>query len=351
MPHSLSEKHRPRCPQCRRPLQRYGKRRWHCPVCHRTIRLSRRKPGRPEARGITLREAKLFLSGRRTVRDFRQTADRSLGVAHVRVTRGVRELGRSLSYPKLPGKASQESSFLAVADALWLWVQGERVTAYVILVRGLFETEAVPAVVMACRGWESEAGWRAAFDRLPPGIRDHLLSVTVDENGGLLSVVRSLKEYPQDRECSPLLQVCQFHRLADLQRRIGKKCIRRNALAGRTWDLARRLFKTADELERQMIPDLLRYRIAEHSDCPEHLRKAIHAFLQNFEDALIANNYTFLGIPATTGSAEATCKRLRALFRKIRPTSLRKAQAASRLFRKIHPTILCNGKTNQIFGT
>ncbi len=305
MPHLPSPLSRRRCTECNRRLQRYGKRRWHCPDFKRTIRFSRHRRGRPPVRGVSSRDAHLFLSGRKTVRDVQEATGCSRSAAHRRVVRGIRRLADDLPAPASPGPPTGSGeALIAVADGLWLRVGGTRVTVYIILIRPVGATEAVPAVILPLPGWESLAGWQAAFQRLPTSIRKCLVSVTVDEHGRLLSVVRSLRTPP---DSYPLIQYCQFHRLAEFARQLGRKSIRWNRFAARAWDEARLLFRTRRAFDHRACIRFLQ-SISRSAGCPEHVQRAIRAFLREIHLACTALEFGWTGIPATTGSAEATCR-------------------------------------------
>jgi hypothetical protein len=223
-----------------------------------------------------------------------------------------------LQRPRIPRKGA----LIAIVDALWLWVKGERVTVYVILLKRVYRGNAITAVVYPERGWEGEAGWIAACKQLSPSVRRRIFAATIDEHSGLRSAVSSLFGTP---EHPPLIQWCQFHCLAELLRKLGKKRIRHNAFAQMVWENARDLFQCS----LGQLCDFCLYilqAVPRDPRCPAKVKVAAAWFVSRLPQTCVAHIYESLGIPGTTGSAEATCKRLRKLLTRVRPTSFERVQ-------------------------
>lgn len=222
----------PSCPRCGRRLHRHGARRWFCPHCRRACRLRHRKRGpKRRLRGLLPTTVERFLAGRHSVRSLRARGHRSYGATHVRLHRGLRRLRRRLPPPVVPSRGA----LLVVADALWLWISGERVTIYVILLRPVRGGTATVAVVLTRAEWECAEGWRAAFLQLPASARSRVRGATIDEHTGLRNAIREL--------CDPDLPIqwCQFHGVSQLLHKLGKKMVKRDPVTAAVWETARRI--------------------------------------------------------------------------------------------------------------
>jgi transposase-like protein len=328
-----SPKRRPFCSQCGHVLHRHGNRRYRCPACGRSRRLRKRKSGpKRKCRQPSTHVAEFFLQGKFTVRDAATFQGVSYGTAHTWIHRTV---SRYVDESEPSRFIWRGTSVVLIADALWLRCGGERWTVYCILARHVGETVAQLIVCQAYCGSESYAGWREAMVSLPSDVRNATIGVTSDGQKGLEGAVREL--------CPTAAhQRCQFHVLADLRRRLGMRAIAREEETKRCWDLARVILGLDDPLLR-----LQSYQLLSHSarlpGCPRRTRNAVRWFRHTAEAATVAYGVPDADLPLTTGSAEATCKRLRRLLMQVRPTSPAQLQRALQVFVRLHPSVRCNG--------
>lgn len=325
----------PSCPQCGHLLHHHGDRRFRCPSCGKTRRLHRRRPGpKRKCRWTPPRLAEFFLQGKFTVRDAASFQNVSYGSAHAWIQRALtRYVERSA-----PGThSSDDTRLVLIADALWLWCGRERWTVYLILARGVGKTEARLAMCCAFAGNESTAGWLEAFTALPAELRGLTVGVTSDGHLGLRHAVREL--FPDRAH-----QWCQFHVLSEFLRRLGgKAAVKRDQATRSCWGTARLLLRLDTHELRHHCYLLLRQHIRMRG-CPNRTRNAVRWFCRIAENATVGHDVLNANLPLTTGSAEATCKRLRRLLRQVRPTSSEQLQRALDIFACLHPTVRCNGE-------
>lgn len=334
MSHSpASRKSRPTCPGCGHILHRHGDRRWRCSSCRRTLRFVPRRRGPKKKRGARPSPVQRFLRGRCTIRDLASLRDNSYGTAHERLQRGIFTY-LSAPYPPLTWNGS---CLVLVADALWLRVGGERVTIYIILLRGTDNRQAWTFVVLPLQGWESEAGWRAALNLIPTAMRQSVIGVTIDGHSGLHAAMENLCGEPH---CRPVIQWCQFHCLAELRRRLGKKTIRHDPHTARCWSIARTILDEWRKPQRDIWVQLLALALR-NPGCCQRTRLAMRWFLSVVPRVTALFDVPDSSVPATNGSAEAMCKRLRALLNKVRPSTFDRVCLASLVFRRLHPTVCC----------
>jgi hypothetical protein len=258
----------------------------------------------------------------------------SYGTAHERIRRGI---GSFLQQSSVGLFSWSGQDVTLVPDALWLFCGGERWTVYCVLARHVGDREARIAVCGARRGGETHAGWHAAIEALPFHMRLCTVGVTSDGHGGLERAVREL--CPQ-----AIHQRCQFHVLADLLRRLGKKAVGCNPDTQRCWQVARSILRAEDPRERKLWYDVLGTAVR-MPFCPERTRDAALWFLRIAEEAVAAYRNPLADIPLTTGSAEAMCKRMRRVFLRVRPTSPAHLQQAMEVFIHLYPFVQCNGSS------
>lgn len=323
---------RHRCPACNLPLHRHGDRRYRCDGCGKTIRFRQRKRGPKRKKGASKEAAHFYLRGKITVRDAADFLGVSYGTAYERIRRGVQSLAAS---PNSGAFVWNGTKVTLILDALWLQCAGERWTVYCVLARHVGEPDARIAVLCAGRGSESHMGWKRALLCLSEDILKAAIAVTSDGHAGLQLAAREL--------CAGAIQQrCQFHVLADLRRRLTARAVANDPTTKRCWETARLLFRVDDPALRQKCRKLLML-YAHPSNCLKHTRNAVRWFCRISEQATTAYSIVDGDVPLTTGSAEATCKRLRKLLCQIRPTSPAQIQRALDVFVRLHPTVKCTG--------
>lgn len=274
----------------------------------------------------------------RRIRDVAAAHGRSYGAAHARIQRSLASIPRIIPAP-FTWNWLFGHELVLVADALWLRVNGQRVTVYIVLLREIDSTTAHLVIAHPLPGTESGEGWRRILSALPRSMREWITTATIDGHGGLHGAIEDLCSVPGD----PVgIQWCQFHCKRELLRRVGKKAIERNRATRLCWDLALRLLDTPQYGERRFWWALLALA-ARLPACPERTWRAVLWFRMASPRATIAYRYTCQHVPTTSNSAEAMCKALRRILRKVRPSSAERVLLACRLLLRRNPTVTCRG--------
>lgn len=273
-----------------------------------------------------------FLKGKADVRSLNH---HSYGATHRRLTAGLHVLCQSLPIPLIP-----DGPLIAIPDALWLRLHGKRITVYIVLLRSRDRDQAVKAVVHARQGGEGYDGWKRALLRLPDHVRHRIVGATTDGHEGLRRALQECCGTQAPWQSLPL-QRCQFHCLAELQRKIGKKRIRRNQYASFVWHGARNWLAHKGRFGPHAGSMGFIGWISRQKDCPTPVRQAAAWFCRVGPQAGVTYDEARLRLPSTTGSAEASCKRLRHLLTRLRPTSMKRLHEICTLFQKIHPSVTC----------
>jgi hypothetical protein len=321
-------------PCCGAPVRRFGERRRDCALCRRTWRVHLKKRGRKKKRtrpDIISRYLKKRLPPLRVI-----AAQRGCSKDAVQT-----ELHRSLKrYVKKHHSDWQElvaghKSLIAVADAIWYRIQGERYTIYVILLRPKNLNQAVICPPLVIPGHECVASWRQAFESLPPEIKSRIIALICDGGSGLIVNARSYHW---------LIQRCHFHLLAAVQNYLttGPRSARlKYALT--VMKTVRDLLQTNDESSVRQIIGRLK-KIFEQSNS-RGLRRVIGGLMTNYVDYHTCLNYPELHLPTTSNSAESFIQCLRDLMYRCRGfrslASLNDWLLALTIFKK---TIRCEGK-------
>lgn len=314
-------------------MHRHGDRRWRCTQCRNTCRRPQRKRGRPRVRGFRPKTTKAFLTGTCTVQSIAHRTHRSYGATHMRLQRGLATLVHGEGATRIP----VNGKFILIADAKWITVCGRRLSIYVILLRPVSRSIAATIVVLPRWEWESERGWRAALLLLPGCVRRRIVGATLDEHHGLRNAVPALC----DDGTSPLpIQWCQFHCIAELQLKLGKKAIKRNVWTAIAWEVARSALHEPHP-DRRVIWVRLLQLVTRIPRCPEKTQRGIQWFLSRLDSTTVVFIRPSLRLPTTTACAESMCNLLRTLLGRVRPHTFARVQCACDLFLRRHPTIRC----------
>lgn len=224
-----------------------------------------------------------------------------------------------------------------VADAIWVRMDGSWATAYFILLRSVHGDTAVCAVSTCQRGGETVRGWRAAIRALPRKVASRIVGATIDGNGGLET---ALKELGEKHDHSLVIQRCQFHCLAEYLRRLGKKNVKWDRNSASAWSLGYQAITAPTRNDRNVAQCLLSW-LSSDPTTSTRVRSSAHWFGTQIPAVTQCYTYERCRLPNTTGSAEATCKRMRQLLTRIRPRSMQRLRMACALFPRLFPSVHC----------
>ncbi len=222
---------------------------------------------------------------------------------------------------------------IAIADAIWQWINGERHTLHIILLKSLGSTEAIICPPLLRKGDET-LGWPMAFSKIPQEWKNRIIALICDGNSGLVSMA-----YRNEW----LLQRCHAHlrRFLNNYLRTGPRGTQR-ALAKEVHNLVTVILICRDRLT--VARSALRLREIYHTTKSRGIRKVISGFIKHIPEYRTYLEYPEIDLPTTTNAVESLNNLIRELQRRTRgfrsPESFLKWVNALLLNKK---TITCNG--------
>lgn len=226
-----------------------------------------------------------------------------------------------------------DTPLVAIADAIWQWIDGTQYALHIILLKPLGSSEAIICVPLLRKGNES-LGWPPAFARLPQECQQRIVAMVCDGNAGLVSVA-----YQHEW----LVQRCHVHlrRFLNNYLRTGPYSTRRT-LAYETHALITTMLTCRDRLT--VARSALRLREIYHATKSRGIRKVISGFIKHLREYRTYLEYSEYDLPTTTNAVESLNSMIRDLQRRVRgfrsATSFLKWIHALLLNKK---TIVCNG--------
>jgi hypothetical protein len=102
----------------------------------------------------------------------------------------------------------KQGRLIAVADAIWHWINREKFTTYLIMLRSLDGTEAVIMPPVFVSGHEDRRGWEQAWAQVPTAYQRRICALICDGQWWLIAFGYRKRW---------VVQRCHFHLLANLQ--------------------------------------------------------------------------------------------------------------------------------------
>lgn len=229
----------------------------------------------------------------------------------------------------------RSGALVAVADAIWYRVAGQKYTIYVILLRPIESSHAVICPPLILPGHEDFLDWQRAFDNLPMAFKARIVALICDGGTGLILAARTRNW---------IIQRCHFHLISAVQNYLttGPRSTQR-VYALHVMQTVQKLLRT-DKL-RELTPLLTELIEIRCRSTSRGLRRVLGGLLQNYSDYHAYLKYPQLNLPTTSNSAESSIQCLRDLMYRCRGfrslTTLKCWLTASSIFKK---TIQCNGK-------
>lgn len=271
-------------------MRHFGGRRRQCTNCKRTWRIRRKHRGRKRHR-ISGDFAIKYLD--RLLPSF-YALHRKEGASADKLEYRLRKSRdwfiRHTPWPELP-----EGPLIAVADAKMKNVSGVMYSTYIILVRSVAGTHAVPLPPYLETGRESIEGWSRAFARLPHAVEARIEALVCDGHRGLICNAM----WRQWR-----IQRCQFHLLQNFSVRRSRNSMRGNKEVGkRLITLAHILFGTEDRaLLLSAVSELEAIGWASKRGT---LRTIIAGFVNHLDEYRTYLSSPELRLPRTSNTAES----------------------------------------------
>lgn len=223
---------------------------------------------------------------------------------------------------------------IAIADAIWQWIEGVRYTLYLIIIKPLHSPKAIICPPML-RGGDETLGWPEAFMKLPRAWRGRICALICDGNIGLVSLA-----YHQRWA----LQRCHAHLRRYLNNYISRSPkSRHRELGEEVHALATILLTSRDRMA--VAQAALKLRKIYHTVRSRSFRYAISGLIKHTREFRTYLEYPELDLPTTTNAVESLNSMIRELQRTARGFSspqsfLRWVTAVLMVKQKI----TCNGK-------
>lgn len=318
---------------CRARVIHYGGKRRQCVSCKRTWTVRPKRRGRKGFRASRAFAPRYFSGDIPTLR----VLERRLGCGRGRMQRVMRK--SLIAYitkheNKWNGTLPRHGKLVAIADAIWYFVDGKKLTIYLIFLRPTDTNEATILPPVFVSGHEDGEGWTKAWAQVPRRYMSRINALVCDGQWWLVAF---------GRRRHWVVQRCHFHLLANLQMYLGVRAKERNQ---KILLLVRGLLATANTAESSRF--LLRLARMRNVIRSRGIRRVLSGFETNYRDFQNYIRFPLLNLPTTTNTAESCASSVRALLHRTRgfrgETALRLWITGYILWKK---TILCNGKYQQ----
>lgn len=321
-------------PCCDSIIWRFGQRRRRCSSCLRTWRVWTRKTGRPRLR-LDAKLVQRVLLQRRSLTELAKASGLSRQALCYRFMQALeRQAKRSTATPIGPGE------LVLLIDGLWFRFNGRPWVVYLMALKPVNSDTATFIDPVILRGRETRRGWQRALEAMPLEWRVRIRAVVSDNFGGCTTIAKTN---------GWVLQLCQFHLLAQLRSRIG---IRRPSVV-----TARSVRKEAYELIRVALVanegPVLKTTIerliflGNDKDTPWRFANIVREFIRRLDAYRAYKLYPEYRLPNTTGSVESMGRVIRDLMRRTRSLSTPDSLIRwLKTYIRLRPTIVCNEGRN-----
>lgn len=288
---------------CRAQVIRYGSKRRQCVSCRRTWTIRPKRKGRKRLRAPQSLAERYFSGSISTIRTlerrFRWGRDRAQHMARRSLAHYLIKHQNDWSRT-LPNRGR----LIAIADAIWHRVCGEKITIYLILLRPVDGETAVIMPPVFTRGHEDRGGWQYAWAQLPSAYLRRIDAIVCDGQKWLIAFGYRHKW---------IVQRCQFHLLANLQMYLGIRDRQRNS---NVMTLVYALFATTDQKQsRRILAQLAAIRDTSKS---RGMRRVLSGLATNYRDFQSYLRHPNLNLPTTTNAAESCASSIREFMRRCR---------------------------------
>lgn len=320
-------------PCCQGVIYRFGNRRRQCASCRRTWSIRSKKRGRKPLR-VSAKLARQYLTrGLPSLPILAQQRQLSVRRIRHRLCLSRTALLQSDSFLAPP----PDVPLLAIADAIWQWIDRKKYTIFIILLKPLGSNQAIICPPLLCAGHETP-GWSAAFAKLPREWHNRIFALICDGNVGLIS---------QAYQNHWLLQRCHAHLRRWLNNYLSDSPLSRHRQAAEdVHRLVTVAITTRNRLE--LAHTVLELREIYQATTSRWVRKVISGFLKHVREYRTYLEHEEFDLPTTTNAVESLNSLIRELQYKSRGFSSPDAllQWITALL-VIKQTMLCNGSFQQ----
>lgn len=330
------EKYQAKSPCCGAKVDHFGLRRRQCFLCKKTWRIRKKKTGRKVKRVSTKLVESFF---KHQISSVSHTATRkkiSRSSMQNLMLKSRDLLIKKFSWPKIP-----EGNLLLIADAVVEMVEGKWRTVYMMLLRGISETDAFIVPPLILDGTETTYGWNRAFKTLDSSVTSRIKAVVSDGHKGILL---EAKDYGW------VVQRCQFHLLARIQGRRSRFALgKHKEEANEIYHHVCVVFKNLDQKTIQSSLNILE-EIGWHSTSNE-IKLTLRGFVTNYRDYRSYITHPELNLPTTNNTAESLASTVGYLKIRMRgfPTMQSFEKWVTALF-KFRKSIKCNKHQPSFLG-
>lgn len=317
---------------CRATIHLYGNRRRQCSGCLRTWRIHLHKRGRNRKR-INKQLLKRVVFESQLVRH-QKSSFKQIGISGLyrRLEKALRhESLKKIQLPKLSG------AYILLADGIRYFFKDQEWVLYLFLLKPRRRNYAYLLTPKIVQGKETHQNWKEAIHSLPQEIRKCVFAFVSDNFRASRRIAR---------EQGWLHQLCHFHLLSEMQKRLGRN---KRVLVG--LNIREEIYQTVRNLlvskEEWLLPrKILKLKIlSQQKNCPRKFRMIVHEFLRNIHHYRLYLSYPTLTIPRTTSAVESVVNLLRKRTAKLK--SPKAVQAWSTIFLRFHKKIVCNGQSKK----
>lgn len=321
-------------PCCNEKVIHFGGRRRKCSKCKRTWRIRKKRVGRKEIRVHPEIEKTVIERGESLRRKAIRTG-KGRELVRRRHQKNLEGLLKKLSPPEVP-----KGRLIAVADAFVTSTDGKRHTVYLILLRAVRGCKATVVEPLVLEGYETELGWRKAFNRLSEENRKGI-SGLVSDGFRYLKVLARKSGWKYQR--------CHFHVLKTLQQLGGIRTrkMEHKRVRERMYQLVKKILLEKDERKANVLCQELTV-LSRSPNLSRWFGLRIRGFLREVDDFRTYITYPDLNLPATTNSAESAINLMSETVHKTRGFKTEKSLSLWLKVRaKSMGKIKCNGGRKQ----
>lgn len=321
-------------PCCKAKIQYWGKRRRYCVQCHKTWRIRQKKRGRKLKRTDEKMVIKYLNKQLPPLRILAQQKHCGKSLLQTKLQRSLK-LYVQKNQEKWKTPLFRCKNLIAIADAIWYRINGQKYIIYVILLRPINSFNAIICPPIILSGNEDAFGWQQAFQALPLTLKNRIIALVCD---GAVSLTNLAKNQQW------IIQRCHFHLISAVQNYLttGPRSNQR-IYALNVMRAVQQLLITND---REKLLSILMILIKVHNKSKSRgLRRVLSGLLQIYRDYHSYLKYPQLHLPTTSNTAESFIQCVRDFMYRCRGfrslKSLKYWLAALSIFKK---TIKCNGK-------
>jgi hypothetical protein len=185
-------------------------------------------------------------------------------------------------------------------------------------------------------GSESQGNWIRALDTIPAQSRARIRALVCDNFAGSTTIAKNN---------GWVLQLCHFHLLASLRKRLGRRHPANVPSLGprqKGYELVRQTLATKGARARMIAADRLR-SLADDSATPWRYGNILREFANRMPAYHAYRQHPELHLPRTTSSVESKARTIRDLLRQTRSLSTPKAlKLWVTSYLRMRPEIVCN---------